>query len=134
MPLQWTDDLCVGVEEIDNQHKELFERIDNLFLAMKQGRGREEVGALVGFLEDYIVMHFGTEERYMKEYDYPDSILHRAKHARFSEEFSSIKGRFGSEGSTVELVMQMKAFLTDWWVNHIRTIDKMLGVFLSRKI
>jgi len=40
MKLQWTQDLSVGVEEIDNQHKELFERINNLDSAMSRQRER----------------------------------------------------------------------------------------------
>ncbi len=134
VPLKWSDDLRIGVEEIDRQHEELFGRIDNLLSVIRQGRGREEVAALITFLEGYMVMHFGVEEKYMEDYDYPDFMSHRARHARFSQEFSAIKARFDSEGATVELVMRMSTFLTDWWINHIRTVDKMMGVFLSKKI
>ena len=38
--IQWTDDLAVNVLDIDNQHKELFARINRFFDAFEQtGRG-----------------------------------------------------------------------------------------------
>ena len=36
--MQWTEDLTVGVEAIDNQHKELFSRINSLADAIRQGK------------------------------------------------------------------------------------------------
>lgn len=134
MPLQWTEDLLVGVEEIDSQHKELVVRTNNLFDAMKLGKGRQEIGELVTFLERYAVMHFGLEERYMATYEYPDSPVHKTKHTKFVEEFSAIKSRFASEGPAADLVVSVHAFLTDWLLDHIRTVDKLLGVFLKDKL
>jgi hemerythrin len=36
--MQWTEDLSVGVETIDNQHKELFSRINSLADAIRLGK------------------------------------------------------------------------------------------------
>jgi len=87
MKLQWTPDFSVGVEEIDSQHKELFERINDLDSAMKQGRAKEEVVRLVEFLNKYAIVHFGAEEKYMTDYDYPGYALHKTKHDWFKKEF-----------------------------------------------
>ena len=134
LPLQWTQDLSVGVDEIDKQHKELFNRINNLFDAIRHGKGREDVGTLINFLEDYTVMHFALEERYMANYDYPDSMFHKSKHSKFIQEFSVIKNTFESNGATVDLVIRINIFLTEWWMNHIRTSDKLLGVYLKKRL
>ena len=71
--MQWTNDLSAGVEQIDSQHKELIARINTLLDAMKQGRGRTEVGQTVSFLSDYVATHFGEEEKYMTSFCYPSS-------------------------------------------------------------
>lgn len=34
----------------------------------------------------------------------------------------------------VDLVIRTNRFLTDWLINHIRKIDKVLGSFLKDKI
>ena len=52
MAIEWTKDLETGVALIDEQHKELFDRVNKLLAASSQGRGKEEVGSLLGFLEE----------------------------------------------------------------------------------
>ena len=36
--MEWTNNLSVGVSTIDSQHQELFKRINNLVIAIKQHR------------------------------------------------------------------------------------------------
>lgn len=134
MRLQWTDDLSVGVVEIDNQHKELFLRVNNLLDAMKQGRGKEEISGLIKFLGDYTIMHFGLEEEYMLRHEYPDYASHKLKHMHFTEEFSQARTAFETEGATPDLVVRISMLLTGWWIAHIRGVDKLLGIFLRKKL
>ena len=51
--MEWTEDLAVGVNAIDSQHKELFKRINNTRVGHKQHRCREEIDGTIKFLEDY---------------------------------------------------------------------------------
>ena len=67
MAIEWTEDLATGVPEIDAQHKELFSRINRLLEACNQGQGRAEVGKTLAFLEEYVLIHFSTEEKIMTE-------------------------------------------------------------------
>jgi hemerythrin len=134
MQLLWTRDLSVGVEEIDIQHKELFEMINALDAAMKKGKAKKEIMGLVGFLDDYIVNHFGTEEKYMIAHGYPDYPYHKKKHDWFREEFSGIKKRLDAGTPLVEVIGLSNNLLITWFSNHIRTIDKSLGGFLASRI
>ena len=63
MAIEWRESLATGHEEIDNQHKELFKRFNNLLTACNKGKGNEEVGNLLKFLSDYVVSHFAAEEQ-----------------------------------------------------------------------
>ena len=134
MKLQWTQELSVGVEEIDSQHKELFDRINNLDSAMKQGTAKEEVVRLIEFLDQYVIIHFGAEEKYMVDYNYTGYALHKTKHDWFKKEFSDIRTRLEAGGVTPELIMLSNNLLISWFSNHIRSIDMMLGSFLKSKI
>lgn len=133
MRLEWSQEFSVGVEEIDDQHKELFIMINNLDLAMKQGRAKEEVVRLVGFLENYGVIHFGTEEKYMVSYNDPDYQLHKKKHEWFVKELSAIKEKLEADGPTADVIVRSNSLLIEWFSNHIRTVDKGLGIFLKLK-
>lgn len=134
MPLEWSEDLSVGVKEIDNQHKELFNRINDLHAAMNQGRGREVITELIKFLEEYVVIHFGTEEKYMTRYAYPEYPSHKKQHEWFTKELSDTKNKLKEKGPAVHIVVHSNYLLYDWWVNHIKKIDKALGIFLMQKL
>jgi len=134
MKLQWIHDLSVGIEEIDSQHRELFDRINNLDSAMKQGSAKDEVVRLIEFLDAYVIIHFGAEERYMTDYGYAGYALHKTKHSWFKKEFSEIRTKLDVEGVTPDVIMRSNNLLITWFSNHIRTIDMMLGSFLKSKM
>jgi hemerythrin len=138
MELRWTSDLSVGVQEIDNQHKELFERINSLRTAMSLGKGRTEIGKTVKFLEEYVVEHFSTEEKYMSRYDYGAYLVHKAEHQAFIKDFSEFKkkleGLESQGGITSFLTIDVQHRLVDWLLNHIGKIDKSLGAFLATEM
>ena len=134
MKLQWTQEFSVGVEEIDSQHKELFDRINNLDSAMKQGRAKEEVVRLIEFLNKYVIVHFGAEEKYMTDHGYAGYALHKTKHDWFKKEFSDIRTKLDSEGITPDLIMLSNNLLITWFSSHVRSIDMMLGSFLKTKL
>ncbi|MFZ5627087.1 MAG: bacteriohemerythrin, partial [Bacillota bacterium] len=98
MAVNWTPALAVGVAEIDRQHQELFRRIDNLLTAMSQGKGKEEVGNILKFLEDYVVVHFAAEEKLMQSHNYPAFNEHLAQHQAFIQDFAKLKEQFNREG------------------------------------
>ncbi|MBV5350516.1 hemerythrin domain-containing protein, partial [bacterium] len=76
MGITWREDLAVGVEQIDDQHKELLARFDLLLSACKQGKGSEEVLHLLDFLDEYVIRHFGDEEQLQKKIGFPDFTAH----------------------------------------------------------
>lgn len=133
MALLWNEGLSVGVAEIDNQHKELFNRINNLLDACKQGKGSEEIERTINFLSDYVITHFGTEENLMVRYNYPDYASHKEKHEKFNKKFAELKMQIQKEGSGLLTTLGTNHLLIDWWLNHIGKVDKALGVFLKGK-
>lgn len=48
--MPWHPGLSVGIELIDEQHKELFRRADMLFEAGRKGQAKEYIGELMAFL------------------------------------------------------------------------------------
>ncbi len=134
MTLQFTPDLSTTVNEIDDQHKELFKRIDVLLAALGQGKGRDEIARVVQFLSDYVVFHFGIEEKYMAKFSYQNMVQHKAQHEQFVKTFGRLKDRLVMEGITPELIDDTKQLVVDWLINHIKYSDKALGLFLKRKL
>jgi len=134
MALEWTEDLATGSGEIDRQHKELFSRINALFEACRQGKGKAEVNEVVQFLDDYVVRHFSEEEKYMQKYDYPRYAAHKAQHLEFVENFSELRKQIEREGPGVHLVVKTNHMIVQWLVNHISKVDRALGTFLKTRV
>lgn len=132
MAVNWTPALAVGVAEIDRQHQELFRRIDNLLTAMSQGKGKEEVGNILKFLEDYVVVHFAAEEKLMQSHNYPAFNEHRAQHQAFIQDFAKLKEQFNREGPSTMVVLAVQRRVVDWLREHISQRDKAIGEFLQK--
>jgi hemerythrin len=134
MNVRWTQDLSVDVKEVDAQHRELFRRINRFDSAIKKGRAKEEILGLLEFLDEYAVIHFSTEERYMLKYDYPKYRFHKSKHEWFKEELASIGTKLKKGGATPEVIILSNNLLITWFSNHIRTTDTSLGSYLKPKL
>ncbi len=136
--MEWTQDLSVGIDIIDNQHKELFSRINSLVDAIKHSVCKYKISDVIKFLEDYIHTHFDEEERYMIRYKYPGYEFHKAQHEHFKVEFSALKTELaklegGAKPGSYDLSVTTNQVVVDWILDHIAKVDKQLGKFLQTK-
>ena len=135
MAIEWNDNLASGSSEIDTQHKELFQRINSLLAVFAKGTAsKEDVSRIVQYLSDYVVLHFGNEERYMATYAYSSMSAHKAQHAQFVKNFMKLKDRMLLEGINPQLAEETKELCVDWLINHIKYSDRALGSFLKLKM
>ena len=134
--MQWTKDLSVGVDEIDNQHKELFNRINDLVAAIKQHRCKDEIDGTLKFLEEYAATHFAYEEHAMKDFHYPEYPQHKAHHARYLKNLSELKNEAALprvKGSSYDLSVTTNQVVVDWIIDHIMKVDRKFGKFLGAR-
>ena len=129
MAIEWTEDLATGSSEIDNQHKTIFIRINDMLEACKQGQGKAKVESLIAFLEEYVLSHFDEEERFMKKHSYPDYPAHKALHVEFIAQLVALKKQITTEGVGVHTVIATNQLVVNWFINHIRKVDTKLGAF-----
>ncbi len=134
MAIEWTEDLAVGIDKIDNQHRELFHQINQLLEACNQNKGREAVGKIIAFLGEYVVTHFGSEEELMQKYHYPEYKVHKTHHTQFINSFTELKAKFDSDGPGPHIVIMTNRVVVGWLNSHIRNVDKLLGDFLKSQL
>lgn len=130
MSFEWTTDISVGIPEIDQQHQELFKRINVLLDACTQQKGKSEVGRFLGFLEEYVIEHFQAEEKVMAERKYPAYAIHKQEHDHFKQRLATIRKEFTEFGATIHVVLLAVRTAGDWLLTHIKKTDKALGAFL----
>jgi hemerythrin len=133
--IQWNDNLASGSQEIDTQHKELFQRINGLLATFdKSNLDRQEFSKIIQYLTEYVVFHFGVEEKHMDQFKYSSTSQHKAQHAQFVKSFLKLKDRMLLEGINPALAQETKDLCVDWLINHIKYSDRALGMFLKLKM
>lgn len=131
--IEWTPDLAVGHEAIDDQHKKLFKAADDLAEAMWQGRGIEEVGKTVDFLLQYTRTHFQDEERLMTSHDYPGFAVQKRAHEKFTSDIEALRDQLSSGKPALEESSKVLNKVCDWFRTHIRTLDTELGAYIKAR-
>ncbi len=134
--MQWTKDLEVGIETIDEQHRELFKRIGGLLLAIKEHRCKSEIDGTIKFLDDYARFHFGEEEQRMREAGYDGLAQHQRHHAVYLNNIQEIKELAAQpriQGTSYELSVTTNQVVVDWIVDHILKTDMKFGEYLKNK-
>jgi hypothetical protein len=64
---EWSPSFEIGVPEIDGQYRSLFERADQFAVAVQARRPMHRLEEPLGFLAEYALELFASEERYMRE-------------------------------------------------------------------
>ncbi len=129
--IEWNDKFSVNIKEVDAQHKKLVSMINELYDAMKAGRGSDITGKILSGLIQYVGTHFATEERLMSAHNYPGYQAHKSEHQKFSQKASELQKEF-QKGVPV-LTVELFSFLKDWLQGHILNADKKFGPFLNNK-
>jgi hemerythrin len=129
MAVSWTEDLSVGVELIDDQHKIWFDKADLLFEAGKKGQAKEFIGQMLDFLDDYTKKHFSDEEKYMQSIKYPEYDRQKSLHTAFIGQLEKLKTEFKESGGNILVILNANQMVVDWLTKHISNEDKKIGLY-----
>lgn len=119
--VQWEESYRLGLKEIDEQHKVLFDIMNELWMAIVRRASSSEMLGIVNELERYTVSHFSEEERFMQGINYSAFEAHCAQHAAFVERIHAARVEL-LNGKQIDL--QLLHFLRDWLVRHIGSEDR----------
>ena len=126
--LEFTKDMELGVESIDNQHKSILERLAAIAdMDTSQAISNEDIKKTVEFLADYVIQHFRDEEALQLECDYPKHSEHKKEHELFLEEFVEHQKEFERTGYSAVRVLELNLSIIDWVVRHVKGSDVEFG-------
>lgn len=112
---------------IDEQHKKYFSIVNRIFDQLDSSSSdRQVLGDIVKELVDYAFYHFGTEEKYFNEFDYPGIKFHMKQHEIYRakmKEFLAKMQDVKDEGISI-LFGEIATFATEWFADHILVQDK----------
>lgn len=129
--MTWTENLALGIPQIDKQHKQLCDTVDKLYDACAHGKGTGEAMAVLDFLAGYTVRHFADEEALQRKINYPHYREHKALHDAFVKQVMDLKKDAETSGVTIPMVININHIISVWLINHITKVDMELKKYVK---
>ena len=124
--LQWSDALLVGYPPMDNIHREFVETVKALLNATDADLPRR----LDAFAE-HARRHFGEEDRWMMETDFPASECHIDEHAAVMRSVEQVRHLL-ERGDSSEC-RRLARELMRWFPGHADYLDSALAHWMSKR-
>jgi hemerythrin len=130
--LTWTDDMLIGVEEIDGHHKKLLETMNRAYTACMLTKSDAEIKDIFNELVGYVKYHFQAEEQLMEQYGCPGLMEQKQEHTDFINKINELVPDIAAInllpiGNLIELTQ----FLINWFEKHVLGVDKKIGIYLK---
>lgn len=122
---EWKAEYSVDDAEIDRQHVELIDIINELADQLHGTGPSGGARSVFDHLAHYVTTHFAYEEGRLVEAGYPDDKLaeHKAQHNEILRQVQEFEQVF-EEGDAAALERMMPFLYGEWLIHHICGTDK----------
>ncbi|HRD68172.1 MAG TPA: bacteriohemerythrin [Candidatus Competibacter sp.] len=128
--IEWSNELSVGIEEIDSQHKVLLDLLNQVHEAIQQGRTVEVTGDIIDRLDEYTRVHLAVEESLMRILHYPDYERHKEEHDKLVAQLGDLRAKLAKGKGAIGF--ELAFLLKNWLTKHIMEVDqRYVSHFLS---
>lgn len=133
MYYKFTDNCLIGVDQIDDEHRELFRLVGEVQDLLDDQWTHDkyfEICDVIERLKEYAAEHFRHEEEYMEQIRHPELEMQREQHAQFCEKVNEVDLTY-SESDQQALIKDLLSFLAKWLYRHIIGSDLLIGKLMS---
>lgn len=128
----WINAYSVGIEEIDNQHKQLIDFLNKVAKGQQSMlESNAKLKKTVAEIKSFALLHFKTEKRYMTKFKYPSIEEHIKEHDFFLETIKLIET--GVNDLNPNVPMDILLILKKWFVNHLTSTDQQFYTFMKKE-
>lgn len=132
MRAEWSEELKVGVDQMDAQHKTLVDLINSLYDLLEAGKKKEAMDLFRERVKVYLEKHLSDEEKFMESIGYPDLEIHKRAHEKFRKLMLEVCEKLKEEDERE--FRSALALLWGWLYSHIQKVDKKYGQFYKIKL
>lgn len=122
----WKDAYRIGNDVIDEQHEELFHRIEKLLVMARSAdleENRKQCEHMLDYLVEYTDFHFNSEEALQNRENYVDYERHKKIHQEFRNTVMTYQERIREDFSAAMLKRFLGTLLT-WLTVHVQGCDQ----------
>jgi hemerythrin len=127
---KWLPEYSVNIKTIDDQHQELVNILNRLFVAVSKREGSNAIAGILDALTSYTRTHFALEERLMREAKYKDLIPHMEEHRKLIAQLDELCNKHMMEEKPI--YFEMLSFLKSWLRDHIQGVDTKYSAALQQ--
>ena len=127
--MQWTDDLAVNIKLIDEDHKEIIRRMNDVVEAGKMGKPAI-IERSLQMLADFCTTHFSNEENLQLRGRCPNYENHHHFHTIFLKEVYGFLDEVQANGVSQTLTQRIHDLIESWLIDHIKFVDRNLAKHL----
>lgn len=125
---EFTNDCLIHIDEIDNEHRRLFQMLNEaISLAEQEPDVIPVAKSLLANLKKYAATHFAHEEAYMEKINDPELPMQRAEHAAFTTKMNEFYLDTSSADAARASLQSLLVYLVRWLYHHILSSDMMIG-------
>jgi hemerythrin-like metal-binding protein len=117
--IKWEPAYSVTVEHIDEQHRKLFDIVNDLIDEVQMGSNR--LLPIIRDLVHYVSVHFHNENMVMMKSSYPGFDKHNQEHRQFTEKVEEFLESY-KQGDT-DLGLKMIIYMKEWIFSHTTRLD-----------
>ena len=121
MLFSWKDTYSCGIDSIDEQHKVIFQLINDIYDAIQNKKEDSIIKKVFIDLLQYANYHFSLEFDLFQLYKYTDEQKHIDEHKFFIRKIESMMIHDYLTGK--DNLKEALVFLVDWFTNHILKTD-----------
>ena len=126
----WKEEYAIGIDNIDKQHKQWLNILNQLHIAYKENRHLSVMDSILQQLYDYTRYHFETEEKLLEKLNYKAKQEHKQLHASFIKKLNKLSADHTNRKAT--LTYELLNFLRNWLLDHIQWEDKNYALVLKQ--
>jgi len=127
---QWSDHFKVGIEEIDFQHKRIFDTLLMLEEGIRMNQENSILEQILVDLEEYAREHFMTEELSFDKFHYPEAESHRRAHQRFIDVIQLFRALMENNKLNA---LSVSEYMKSWIYQHVLIMDMQFKVYLEKQ-
>ncbi len=129
----WTEDISVGDETIDEQHRGIISATNQLLGVVTGERRLEDTYGVIVAIERYIRDHFSYEETYMAQNGYPEIEQHRNIHQGLINDFLKRKKELLDSGLSETIILNLENYLGTWLLRHVGEEDQKYAKYIRER-
>ena len=137
--LEWQEEYELGIEEIDREHKEIINVLNEIYVTINEGKQVEDkMPKLLEAFDFYATKHTQMEESYAEKYDFPKTEELKESHNFFKTTYNQLRQYYYERSDIsqpeIQKILHLHSLMSKWLRVHLRTLDKELCDFLKEKI